>query len=125
MNVTLYRPVGCKELALIEATHMKAFPPRLVWQPIFYPVLDRDYARQIARDWNTADDASGFAGFVTRFQIPEAYFQQFEVQNVGSAHHNELWVPAEDLETFNGKLIGTIEVIDAFYGPQYSGEHKY
>jgi hypothetical protein len=36
----LYRPVGPTELALIEASNWKAFPPRLAEQPIFYPVLD-------------------------------------------------------------------------------------
>jgi len=32
---TLYRPVGCEKLALIEAFGWKAFPPRLPEQPIF------------------------------------------------------------------------------------------
>jgi hypothetical protein len=37
MNTTiLYRPVGPKELALIRASGMKAFPPRLPEQPILY-----------------------------------------------------------------------------------------
>ncbi|MBX6316429.1 MAG: hypothetical protein IRY99_26480, partial [Isosphaeraceae bacterium] len=45
---TLYRPVGPVELALIEATGWRAFPPRLPEQPIFYPVLNEAYARQIA-----------------------------------------------------------------------------
>jgi len=49
-TVTLYRPVGPKELALIEASGWRAFPPRLPEQPIFYPVLNEDYAIQIARD---------------------------------------------------------------------------
>ena len=125
MKVTLYRPVGCAELKLIEDADMKAFPPRLAWQPIFYPVLNREYAIQIAHDWNTNDEFSGYAGFVTSFSIPEAYFKQFEVQNVGSAHHNELWVPAEELETFNSKITTPITVTDAFYGPQFKGEKKY
>jgi hypothetical protein len=46
----LYRPVGRKEWELIEATKRHAFPPRLGWQPIFYPVLNQAYAEQIARD---------------------------------------------------------------------------
>lgn len=45
---------------------MRAFPPRLPEQPIFYPVLSLDYAMKIARDWNVP--ASG-AGFVTRFRV--------------------------------------------------------
>jgi hypothetical protein len=43
-TVTLWRPVGPEELALIRAADMRAFPPRLPEQPIFYPVLSEDYA---------------------------------------------------------------------------------
>ena len=42
--ITLWRPVGPGELALIEASGMTAFPPRLPEQPIFYPVTTEDYA---------------------------------------------------------------------------------
>ncbi|BAB48339.1 msr0834 [Mesorhizobium japonicum MAFF 303099] len=61
-TITLWRPIGPEELKLIEASNMRAFPPRLPEQPIFYPVLSEAYAVQIARDWNVP--ASG-AGFVT------------------------------------------------------------
>jgi hypothetical protein len=61
---TLYRPAGQKELDLIGAADYRAFPPRLPDQPIFYPVLNRAYAEQIARDWNTRDERSGFVGYV-------------------------------------------------------------
>lgn len=44
----LYRPVGLFELRLIQASDFTGFPPRLPEQPIFYPVLNRDYAEQIA-----------------------------------------------------------------------------
>ena len=47
-SVTLYRPVGAEELRLIEASGMRAFPPRLPEQPIFYPVTNEAYAVQIA-----------------------------------------------------------------------------
>jgi hypothetical protein len=49
-TVTLFRPVGPKELELIRASGYRAFPPRLPEQPIFYPVLTREYAVKIARD---------------------------------------------------------------------------
>jgi hypothetical protein len=55
-TITLYRPVGQKELELIAASDYKAFPPRLPDQPIFYPVIALEYAEQIARDWNTRDE---------------------------------------------------------------------
>ena len=65
-TITLYRPVGARELALIEAAGFSEFPPRLPEQPIFYPVLNEEYAIQIARDWNAAHDG---AGYVTRFRV--------------------------------------------------------
>jgi hypothetical protein len=117
----LYRPVGLKELELIIATQSREFPPRLHWQPIFYPVLNFEYAADIAREWNVSDPASGYCGFVTAFELPEEYIETFEVQNVGGIHHNELWVPAEDLKTFNQNIQGCIQVEAAFYGDQYSG----
>jgi hypothetical protein len=48
--MTLYRPVGQKELDLITASGFTAYPPRLDWQPIFYPVLTEAYAAFIARE---------------------------------------------------------------------------
>ncbi len=110
-TTTLYRPVGPKELALIEQTGRKAFPPRLPDQPIFYPVMNEDYAIQIARDWNVP--ASG-SGFVTRFEVDAEYLRRFEEQVVGGAVHRELWVPAEELEEFNRHIVGQIEVTQRF-----------
>ncbi len=111
--VTLYRPVGSKELALIEAAGFLAFPPRLPGQPIFYPVTNEAYAAQIARDWNTKynDDK---VGYVTRFSLPRDYLAQFDRKIVGGAEHEELWVPAEQLMEFNSKIVGKIDVIRKF-----------
>ncbi len=75
-TTTLYRPVGPAELRLIEESGFRAFPPRLPEQPIFYPVLDEDYATQIARDWNVKLDG---AGFVTRFQVRAAFLARDEL----------------------------------------------
>ena len=60
--VTLFRPVGQKELDLIWESGWSAFPPRHAFQPVFYPVTNEEYAAQIARDWNTKDAASGYVG---------------------------------------------------------------
>ncbi len=114
--ITLYRPVGQKELDLIIASGYKYFPPRLEWQPIFYPVMNQAYAEQIALEWNTKDAFSGYAGHVTAFELPEDYLRQFPVQNAGGEIHNELWIPAEQLEEFNKKIIGEIRVVKSFYG---------
>lgn len=107
----LYRPVGPKELALIKQSGWTKFPPRLPEQPIFYPVMNEDYAIQIARDWNVP--ASG-SGFVTKFAVKTAYISKYEVQNVGGEIHNELWIPAEQLEEFNSNIVGLIEVTKEF-----------
>lgn len=115
----LYRPVGLKELELISRAAFRAFPPRLPEQPIFYPVLNFEYAEQIARDWNA--HSAPFAGFVTRFELEPGYAAQFEVRTVGGRIHQELWVPAEELETFNRHLLGEIEIVAAYYGEQFSG----
>ena len=112
MTTTLYRPVGPKELALIEQSEWTKFPPRLPEQPIFYPVMNEEYAIQIAKDWNVA--ASG-SGFVTKFAVRTEYLSKFEIQNVGGQIHNELWVPAEELEEFNSNIVGRIEVTKSFY----------
>ncbi len=105
----LYRPVGPEELALVEQLGWKKFPPRLPEQPIFYPVMNEEYAIQIARDWNVPA-----SGYVTKFAVNTAYISKFEIQNVGGEIHNELWVPAEELEAFNSNIVGLIEVTKEF-----------
>lgn len=107
----LYRPVGPKELDLIKQSGCTKFPPRLPEQPIFYPVMNEEYAIQIARDWNVP--ASG-SGFVTKFAVKTEYISKFKVHNVGGEIHNELWIPAEELEEFNRNIVGQIEVTKEF-----------
>lgn len=68
--MTLYRPVGTKELELIKESGYTKYPPK--------------------------------------------YVQQFEVHTVGGSHHQELWVPAEELETFNRHITGPIQVVSEF-----------
>src|SRR5581483_3468779 len=113
-TITLYRPVGQKELELIAESGYTRFPPRLVHQPIFYPVLNLEYATQIARDWNTKDAASGYAGYVTRFRFRAAFLASYEVHQVGARVHQEYWIPAEELAAFNDSIVGPIEVIAEF-----------
>ena len=113
--VTLYRPVGQKELDLIRGSGFRTFPPRLPHQPIFYPVLTESYAVQIARDWNTRDAASDHVGYVTRFRVPADFLARYPVQKVGSADALELWVPADELDEFNTHIAGVIEVTHEFH----------
>lgn len=121
MTTTLYRPVGKKELELIIDTGWKAFPPRLDWQPIFYPVMNAEYAEEIIMAWNLTDDFSGNCGFVTAFEVDAQFLKQYEVQNVGTFNHNELWIPAEQLPLLNAAISGHIQVIKRFYGENFDG----
>jgi hypothetical protein len=115
----LYRPVGHRELELLYDCGMRAFPPRLPDQPIFYPVLNAGYAREIAEKWNTKSNS--FAGYLTRFSIDNEYAGAFERHVVGAARHEELWVPAGQLEEFNAHLVGHVEVIAAYFGSGFIG----
>jgi hypothetical protein len=111
--VVLYRPVGEAELALVRDSGWKEFPPRLPEQPIFYPVLEEDYAIQIARDWNTRE---GSRGYVLKFQVSGEYLSRYTVQTVGTRIHREYWIPAEDLPAFNQNIVGPIELVRTFTG---------
>jgi len=107
-TVTLWRPTGPEELALVEASGWAAWPPRLPDQPIFYPVLNEEYATKIARDWNVK--ASG-VGYVTRFQVRKSFMDRYDVKQAGGRTILEYWIPAEDLDELNANIVGTIEVV--------------
>lgn len=113
-SITLFRPVGQKEHDLISESGFTRFPPRLPEQPIFYPVLNREYAEQIARDWNTRDERSGFVGYVLEFEVGAGYMNRFELKKVGGKQHLEYWIPAEELPEFNRNIRGLIRVIAKF-----------
>lgn len=115
---TLYRPVGQVELDLIRATGFRRFPPRLPGQPFFYPVANEEYATQIARDWNTKDAASGFVGYVLRFNVRAAFLDKYEVHTVGDSCHQEYWISAADLGEFNENIVGSIQILSEFRGRQ-------
>ncbi|WP_299840080.1 ADP-ribosylation/crystallin J1 [uncultured Tenacibaculum sp.] len=115
----LYRPVGEKEMQLIAESGFKKFPPRLEWQPIFYPVLNEEYASEIASKWNTTDPFGNYLGFVTAFEISEEEFKKYPIENVGGIIHNELWVPADQLESFNESIQGEIKTLKVYIGKDY------
>jgi len=110
-TVTLYRPTGPKELELVKESGYKKWPPRLPEQPIFYPVTNKEYADQIAREWNVK---SSGVGYVTKFHVKTSFMEKYEIQTVGGSNHTEWWIPAEELEELNNNIVGTIEVINEF-----------
>ncbi len=110
-TITLYRPTGPKELELVAVSGYKKWPPRLPEQPIFYPVTNEAYAREIATQWNIKESG---AGFVTRFQVKKSFMDHYETHQVGGADHTEWWIPAEDLDALNANIVGLIEVIGEY-----------
>jgi len=114
-TVTLWRPAGPQELALIEASGWREWPPRLPEQPIFYPVLNQEYATMIARAWNVRHSGSGY---VTRFRVRRSFLDRYEVHQAGGQTILEYWIPAEDLPELNASIVGTIEVVAEYHQEQ-------
>jgi len=113
-TVTLYRPTGPKEYDLIRQSGFKRWPPRLPEQPIFYPVTNEAYAKQIASQWNIKESG---VGYVTCFKVKKSFMDRYQIQKVGGSNHTEWWIPAEELEELNDNIVGNIEVIGK-YGSQ-------
>jgi hypothetical protein len=114
--ITLFRPVGQTELDLIRASGFRKFPARLPGQPYFYPVLNLEYATQIARDWNTRDAQSGLVGYVLKFQVESEFLSRYPIRQVGDVGHREYWIPAADLVAFNERIVGMIEMVAEYRG---------
>ncbi|MER5338583.1 ADP-ribosylation/crystallin J1 [Micromonospora sp. NPDC002717] len=120
-TMTLWRPTGPEEFDLVRASGWKAWPPRLPDQPIFYPVLNEQYAIMIARDWNVS--ASG-VGYVTRFAVDRVFASRYPIRQVGGRDILELWVPAEELDEFNQHIVGLIEVVHEFRPDRVTGVER-
>ncbi len=112
-SILLFRAVDAAEYELIKASGFRCFPPRLAGQPIFYPVLKEQYAREMAEDWNAKLGRS----YVTRFSVKRAFLSSYDVHQVGNRTHLEYWIPSEHLEALNENIDGPIEVIAEFQGP--------
>lgn len=106
-TVTMYRPCGQAELDLVVESGFKKWPPRLPEQPIFYPVTNEAYAREVNK-WNVSQFGKGY---ITMFKVKEAFASRYETQMVGGSNHTEWWIPAEDLEELNRNIVGLIEII--------------
>ena len=115
----LYRPVSLQELELIYDSGMKSFPARLPKQPIFYPVLELEYARQTASDWNIKHGK--LAGYVTEFKVEDPYIGKFKKHKVGGSQYQELWIPTEEVEEFNHHIVGHIKVLEGYFGKAFEG----
>ena len=110
-TVVMFRPAGPGEIELVAASGYKRWPPRLPEQPIFYPVTNEDYAREITMKWNVKE---GHAGYVMRFHVRKSFIDRYEIHKVGGAIHTEWWIPAKDLEELNDNIIGLIEIVGEY-----------
>jgi len=113
-TVTLYRPAGPEEMKLVEQSGYRRWPPRLPGQPIFYPVTNEEYARQITERWNGSDFGEGY---VTKFEVSKKFMDKYPIEKVGSDVHTEWWIPAEDLEEPNDNIQGKIEITGHYSNP--------
>jgi hypothetical protein len=113
-TVTLWRPTGKRNSNSSRRVVTVGGPHDCRGSPSFYPVLNKEYACKIARDWNAP--RSG-VGYVTRFAVRRDFVERYEIQQVGGRTILEYWIPAEDLEVFNDNIVGVIEVI-AEYRPE-------
>ncbi len=109
--VILYRPTGPREMELVAESGYRRWLPRLPEQPIFYPVTNEEYAKQITIRWNVP--ANG-VGYVTRFKVKKTFMDNYRLQRVGGEEHMEWWIPADDLEELNDNIVGPIEVIGEY-----------
>lgn len=109
----LYRPVDSEELKLIADEDWESFPVRLPGQQVFHPIMNKDYAVQIARELSLKHREDGKA-YVTKFKVRRDYLDRTEKQSVGGKFYEEYWVPVEDLAEFNANIVGKIEVTHSF-----------
>ena len=113
-TVVLYRPIGAAELALLVRNGFREFPARLPGEQMHFPVTDHEYAAELARQWNTTDAASGYVGYVTRFEVRKEFLDGFPLRQAGSPEQREYWIPADKMSELNRNIVGPIEVIAEF-----------
>ena len=99
------------KLAELIRSDWRKFSPDEPDQRLFYPKLHLDYAEKIARQCNAVEHN---AGFVVRFEIPLGFIGRYELQTIGYEQHLEYKVPIDDLNDFNQKIMGKIELVSAF-----------
>lgn len=107
----LWRPTGPEEMELLAASGYRRWPARLPEQPIFYPVLNEEYATKIAQDWNMPQSG---VGYVTKFRVRRSFLDRYDVHQVGGRAILEYWIPAEELDAFNDNIVGVVEVVREF-----------
>ena len=109
--VVMYRPTGPEEYQLVADSDFTEWPPRLAGQPIFYPVTNETYAREITEQWNIRDSG---VGYVFRFLVKRSFVDSYSLEKVGGKDHTEWWIPAEKMTELNDSIVGKIEMIGRY-----------
>lgn len=110
-HVVMYRPTGPEEYQLVADSGFTKWPPRLEGQPIFYPVTNETYAREITEQWNIRDSG---VGYVFRFLVKRSFADAYSLEKVGGKDHTEWWIPAEKMNELNDSIVGRIEMIGRY-----------
>jgi len=50
-------------------------------------------------------------GFVTQFDVEQAFLADYTVQRANASQHREYWIPAECIDALNAAIVGSIRVI--------------
>lgn len=69
-----------------------------------------------------SDEGSGFAGFVSSFDVENSYLSSLEVRRVGPSEQLEYWVPANKLSAFNAAIRGVVRVEEGYFGNDFAGD---
>jgi hypothetical protein len=109
----LFRSVGEKEFRIIQQRGFKSFPARLPGQPVFHPVLNKQYAMELAAKHNAAD-ISSYRNYVLEFEVDDDYISWFDVETKGAEYRQEYDIPAEQLDEFNSHINGLISVVGVY-----------
>lgn len=110
-TVTLYRSVGPGQLKCIVESGWKKFPPRLHWQPYFYPMLHEAFAHKIASQWNVKQSG---VGYVLRFKVRKQYLDSLPIYIIGGPEHKEYRIASHELSDLNDNLVGSIELMATY-----------
>lgn len=114
-TTTIFYPVGQREFDFIQANDFITLPPKLSFQPFFFLLLHETHALHIARDWNTLDSLSDYAGYVVKFLVKNEFLSQFIKQNFGGSLYQQYWVPSEAVADLNDSIVDKIEVVAEFH----------
>lgn len=110
----LWKAMGPGEAEMVEAGGMRAFPPRLPCQAVFYAAASRVAAERMAQDWHLPRNG---VGYVARFEVLHSFLDAYCPMAAEASAGEEFRIPAEDMEEFNAAIAGPIEIVSSYRLP--------